>query len=523
MSSSASSGLSAPTLESVTPAAQAAPAEKHTYGQILKSSALIGGSSVLNIGIGIVRTKVMAILLGPAGVGLVGLYTSISDLGLSIAGMGVNSSGVRQIAEAVGSDNTERIALTATVLRRTSLILGLLGASLLLVFSRQVSRVTFGNDHYAGAVSLLSIAVLFRVISAGQSALIQGMRRIADLAKMGVLGAFFGTLISIPLVYFFREQGIVPSLVCVAAMTVLTSGWYSRKVEIQAPRMSASQVGHEAAGLLKLGFAFMATGLMTVGAAFLIRITILHQLGVEAAGLYQSAWTLAGLYVGLILQAMGADFYPRLTAQANDHPACNRIVNEQARVGLLLAGPGVTATLTFAPVVIALFYSAKFSAAVGLLRWLCLGTALQVITWPMGFIILAKGRQNLFFWSELVWTVFYIGVAWLCIRSFGLNGAGIAFFAAYVFHVFLIYPIVRQVSGFRWSTENQRTALLFLALIALVFGGFSLLPFAWAVLVGTLTFLASSVYSLRRILNLVSLDRLPRPVRQFLLGFGSAA
>ncbi len=42
-------------------------AEKHSYGQILKSSVLIGGSSAVNIGIGIVRTKAIAVLLGPAG------------------------------------------------------------------------------------------------------------------------------------------------------------------------------------------------------------------------------------------------------------------------------------------------------------------------------------------------------------------------------------------------------------------------------------------------------------------------
>jgi len=75
-------------------------AEKHTYGQILKSSALIGGSSVLNVAIRIFHTKVMAVLLGPAGFGLMGLYGSITDLSTNIAGMGINSSGVRQIAEA---------------------------------------------------------------------------------------------------------------------------------------------------------------------------------------------------------------------------------------------------------------------------------------------------------------------------------------------------------------------------------------------------------------------------------------
>ena len=50
---------------------------KQTYGQILKSSAIVGGSTVLNIGIGIVRTKILALLLGPGGFGLAGLYTSI--------------------------------------------------------------------------------------------------------------------------------------------------------------------------------------------------------------------------------------------------------------------------------------------------------------------------------------------------------------------------------------------------------------------------------------------------------------
>src|SRR5580692_9997285 len=111
--------ISSPELGSSPTAPKTEVATEHTYGQILKSSVLIGGSSALNIAIGIVRTKAMAVLLGPAGFGLFGLYGSIADVAVSIAGMGVNSSGVRQIAEAVGSGETERIAQTTAVLRRT--------------------------------------------------------------------------------------------------------------------------------------------------------------------------------------------------------------------------------------------------------------------------------------------------------------------------------------------------------------------------------------------------------------------
>src|SRR4029077_732458 len=361
---------------------------------------------------------------------------------------------------------------------------------------------------HAAAVCLLSIAVFLQLVSAGQGALIQGMRRIADLAKMGVFGALFGTLISIPMVYFFREKGVVPSLVGVAAMSILTSWWYSRKLEIQTPSMTVSQLGQEAAALLKLGFAFMTSGLMTMGVAYAVRIIVLRKVGFEATGLFQSAWTLGGLYVGFILQAMGADFYPRLTASATDNAACNRMVNEQARVGLLLAGPGVIATLTFAPLVIALFYSAKFGAAVGVLRWICLGTTLQVITWPMGFIIVAKAKQNVFIGAELAWSIMSLGLASVCIRSFGLNGAGISFFGSYVFHGFLIYPIVRRLSGFRWSRENIKTGLLFLSLIAMVFCGPLVLPPLSAVFIGVLALILTTVFSARALLKLISPDEI---------------
>jgi PST family polysaccharide transporter len=486
--------------------------KRHTYGQILKSSAVIGSSSMLNIAIGIIRTKAMAMLLGPSGIGLMGLYGSISELTISIAGMGINSSGVRQIAEAAGSGDTQRVARTTAVLRRISIILGMLGAAFLIGFSAPLSTLTFGSDQHATAVAVLSIAVFFNLVSAGQGALIQGMRRIPDLAKMSVLGALFGTLISVPTVYFLREDGVVLSLVLVAAMTVLTSWWYSRKIQIAMPSLSASDLRQEAAALLKLGFAFMAGGLLMAGATYAVRLIIVRKVGFDAAGLYQSAWALGGLYIGFILQAMGADFYPRLAAVAKDNSECNRVVNEQAHVSMLLAGPGVIATLTFAPLVISLFYTPKFEGAVEILRWLCMGMTLRVISWPLGFIIVAKNVQNLLIFSELAWTVVYLGLAWACVSSFNLKGAGIAFFGSYVFHVLMTYLIVRRLSGFRWSAVNMQTSLLFLGLIAVVFSSFYVLS-PWAAMgVGTLAVVLSSVYSIQVFLNLISLDSIPERV-----------
>ncbi len=492
--------------------------EKGSYGQILKSSALVGGSSLLNVVIGMVRTKVLAMLLGPAGFGLFGVYNSIANLTQTFAGMGVNSSGVRQIAEAAGTEDGVRIARTAWVLRRVSLLLGVFGAVILLLFSHQIAQITFGNSRHAASVSYLAVVVFFMLISAGQSALIQGLRRIADLAKISVIGALAGTLLSIPLVYLFRDRGVLPALIVVAATTFLTSWWYSRRIQVPQVTLTGIEIRRETEALLKLGFAFMSSGIMTIGVAYVVRTTVLRKVGMEATGLYQSAWTLGGLYVAFILQAMGADFYPRLTACAQQNAKCNRLVNEQVEVGLLLAGPGVLATLTFAPLAISLFYSARFLPAVDILRWICLGTLLQVVTWPIGFIIIAKAKQTIFFWCEVSWAVVSLVLAWVCIGRFGLKGAGIAFAGSYVFHGALIYTVVRRLSGYRWSAENVKMGLIFGLLTAVCFGGFYVLPFYVAIAFGGLACCLSAAYSIHTLLTMFTVDRLP-PVVQRVLGY----
>ncbi|HWQ96417.1 MAG TPA: O-antigen translocase [Candidatus Methylomirabilis sp.] len=495
-------------------------AEKHTYGQILKSSAVFGGSSVLNILIRIVRTKAMALLLGPGGFGLMSLYGSIADLSQNIAGMGINSSGVRQIAEAAGSGKAERIAQTVAVLRRTSFFLGLLGAVLLAIFSKQISILTFGSDQHTTAVMLLSIAVFFSSVSAGQSALIQGMRRISDLSMMGVLTSILGTIISISLIYLYGENGVALALVGTAAVGIIISWWFSRKILIHSIEMTYSQVRQEAASLLKLGVVFMLTAFLTTGAAYAVNTMVLRMVSLEGTGYYQTAWILGGLYIGFILDAMGADFYPRLTAVARDNAKCNRIVNEQAHVSLLLAGPGVMATLAFTPIVITLFYSAKFSGAVEIMRWFCLGMALRVITWPMGFILVAKGERALFLGVDLAWSIANVGLSWIFLMYFGLKGAGIAFFGSYIFYGLILYPIVRKVSGFYFSAANIRTGLIFISSMIVVISGFYFLPYWAATAIGILATLSSSVYSIQVLLNLVSLDWIPRPIMRWLVRFG---
>lgn len=477
-----------------------------SYRRILKSTSIMGGSSGINIILRIIRTKFLAILLGPLGIGLLGMYGSITDIVEATARMGIDNSGVRQTAKAARTGNEENIARTFFTLRWVSLILGIFGTILLILLNSPICRFTFGNTVYASDVILLSVIVFLDIVMSGEVARIQGMRRIGDLAKVNVVSALFGTILSIPILYVWGQKGIVPFLIAASAMNVLTAWWYARKIKMSRVQMNWVEIRTEVNPLLKLGSAIMLADLMTKGTMYLLRVLIARRLSLEAVGLYQAAIALSSIYVGFILDSMVRDYYPRLTAIADDDAACNELINQQAEIGILLCAPGILATLTFAPVVIQLIYTAKFMAAFEILRWQILGILLRVATWPMSFILQAKGRAKLYLLTDLLMNVAYVGLTWVGISYFGLKGTGIGFFGMSVFYWIIIYGVSKYLTGFTWSGANIRNALIILPAIGIVFVSSLFLDDFWCLILGSAISVVMAFYSIKCLVGIIGPD-----------------
>jgi len=440
----------------------------NSYRSILKSSSLIGGASVLNILIGMVRTKFVAVLLGPSGVGLIGMYGQITTMITAVTSMGISGSGVRQVAEAVGSNDDERIARTVITLRRTAWLSGGLGLLVMVAFCMPLSQMTFNTYDFAWPIALLGITLFTGAIAAGQGCIINGTRRIGDLAKISVIGAINGTLISIPCFYLWGQAGIVPSLILTSFAALATSWWFARRVPVKVIDLPWRDSYGEARHLLTLGVSFMGAGLVTTLTGYLIRVVMLRMFGLTDVGIYQSAFNLSGILVGFVLGAMGADYYPRLTAAAGDNASVHRMVNEQSQISILLSLPGLAAMMIFAPLIIKLFYSASFVTAIPILRWCVLGILGRVFSWPLGFVILAKGKGKLFFITEVIACVLHLGGVFLFTRIWGLDGAGIAFMMLYVVHTCLMLFVMRRLVGSTWNRNTLKMTLIATAVMMLL-------------------------------------------------------
>ena len=461
---------------------------------ILSSTSIIGGSSVVVIFFQIISSKAVALILGPSGTGLIGALRSSTTMLQTVSSLGINNSAVRDIAQANAKNNLEKLSITIKSLRKAVLFTGGLGLILTFSFAGLLSQFTFGSQEYTLEIRILSIAVFFNLIQGGQAALIQGMRRIKDLAKMSIFSALIGTLVSLPVLYVYEFDGVVYFLLSMSIGQYLVSLYYARKISIKDIKVSWQRAFEESKVMIKLGFSFMGGALAAVLGAYLVRVIIIRDLSLADAGVYQAAYAISGIYIGIILQAMGKDFYPRLTEVAFQSKKEIQLINEQTQVGMLLAAPGLMFTLALAPLGIRLLYSAEYMEAYPVLQWMILGVFLRTISWPMGFLFIARAKGKVFFWTEIISWTLQVGLVFFGLKFFGLKGTGIAFFTLYIFYTTMMFILLKKENDFRWTSRVLKIILAMSLLFGLAFAILQFINQLWgSVIVSCLGIILSYV------------------------------
>ncbi len=440
-----------------------------SYRRILKSSSIIGGASVINLVIGLARTKMIAVLLGPSGIGLVSLYTGLISAATAVATMGIGTVGTRQIAEALRQDDERVVAVVRRAMFWGALLLASAGA--LAVWSlREVLAVkVLGGSEHSAIVGWLALGVALSVASASQGALIQGMRRIGDMARLSLYGSVINTVLGVALLWQWGPRGLVAYALVGPTVSFLLGHWYvSRLPKVDSGVIAMHELARQWQTLLRLGIPFMGAGLVGSLVQLWIRVVVESTLGMEALGHFQAASTISMQYIGFVLAAMGADYYPRLTGVINDHKAATRLVNEQSEIALLLSAPVFIAMIGLTPWVIYSLYSSAFAPAIEVLRWQILGDVLKVASWPLGFVILAAGNGKTFFLTETLATLVMGGLVASFSFSLGLQITGIAFLVCYAVLLPLVYGLARRRIGFKWHSSVKRLLLTVLVLCIVV-------------------------------------------------------
>jgi O-antigen/teichoic acid export membrane protein len=462
----------------------------------MKATSLLGGVQVINIIIGMIRIKFVAVLLGTIGVGIMGLLNAPLQLLISITGLGISVSAIREISEAHGAGNITKISRSILVLRRWSWFTGLLGVITTIILSPLLSQWAFGNKDYTWAFICLSITLLLQALSKGQAAILQGTRKLTELSKSSVLGTVFGLFTAIPLFYILKEKGIVPSLIAASLTTLILSWYFSRRIKIEKIDISLKETFVSGKSMVRLGMMMTLTVLLGSIASYVLVSYVGRIGGISQVGLYNSGWSIIGQYTGLIFTAMVTDYFPRLTAINQDNKKVKGLINQQAEMVTLILTPLLILLIIVMPIIIRLLYSPAFLPIVMFANWTVFGIFLKGIVWPIGFIFPAKGDLKFFGIVEITSMIFSLGVNILGYHLWSLQGLGISFIINYLFSLILTYYFANRNYEFNFEFTTIKLFVISALLILFVFASAYFLGYPYTYILGSIVLLFSVGYSL---------------------------
>ena len=437
-----------------------------SYRSIFKATSLFGGVQVYQILIGIIKSKFIAVLLGPMGMGIQGLYQSTLDMIKSVSSLGLGQSAVRDISEANGSGDQQRVGKTVAIVRRLVWFTGLLGLVITLALAPLLSKLTFGSSDYTWGFVFLSVAVLIDQICVGQKVVIQGMRRLRSLAKASAIGATIGLLVSIPLYYLMGVKGIVPTMIFTSLSAMIISWCYSRKIEVGRVKVSVKEVLYSGKTMVQMGIALSVSGILVTLFAYILRWFIRDQGGVASVGLFTAGYTIMNSYVGMVFKAMGTDYYPRLAAVNKDNVKCKEIINQQSEVAILILGPLVISCVILMPVIIRIIYSKEFLDATNYVLWAISGMMFKAISWSIAFSFIAKAEAKLFIINETIGNVVFLGLHLLGYHFYGLTGLGIAYLITQLEYVVQVYVIAHR--RYQFDFTSSLTSVYLFQIVAVI-------------------------------------------------------
>lgn len=434
----------------------------NSYKAVFKTTMLFGFVQLLTVIVSVIRTKFVALWLGASGYGIISLFNTAINLIFSISNLGFQSSVVRDVAYYNSLDKILLERYLKAILRWLY-ILGLLGTLLMIILSPLLSFYLFGSYDYTFPLCLLSVVLFLNTLYNGYYSILQGLREVTNLLKANAIGALLGLGALVPILYFYKSEGILYGLIANSlVMTIVAYLYtYSDIKKVSSLPVAIRQTYLLGMNTAKLGIAISINTIFASLISFILSSFIVSINGISEVGLYQAGWALNEGYVGLVFSALAKDYLPRLTENINDKGQFANCVNQQSELTILLLGPLLILMICFLKVIITLFYSEDFIAAEIFTVWLLVGSFVRAASLGISHVFLALGDGKLFLQCEiLIKLCLTLPLYLLGYKYWGLSGIGVGFLIQNVIYLIVVSIVVKRKYDFVLSKKFNRSFYL---------------------------------------------------------------
>jgi O-antigen/teichoic acid export membrane protein len=446
--------------------------------KMLRGLLTLAPMTFLTIFTALIQAKILAVLLGPKGMGFFFLAISFLNLMTTIAAVGATSSVTKLVAE-FGGSGEENAIVPSIVLALVVVTTVSAGLMLLLLIDQELfrrlmlggSKLDAGDRRFVLVLTLLALfPTAWNVVA---QASLRGLRSIHHYARAGSLAIVLLLLcVTIP-AWLWGVRGALVGSVVGQFLSLGTFGFFSLRVlrsrrsssEAPGPHSKPSNIARR---LLQLGALALIAGLAAAVGQNAVRSYLAAHLSLTAVAFFGAAWSLSNKLPLLIYQTFSAYTIPRISSFGQDWEKIRTEQNHAMRLAFLAAAPAIAVVISAQNIVIPLLFSSKFLPMGDLMRTMLVGELLSILFWVMSLALYPTGRAGLNVIAEWAWWALFLAGVVLLTARWGLESIGWAYLGAYAIMASVLYAWQRSRHDFHLTSDNSRLLLLSILLVSTV-------------------------------------------------------
>lgn len=342
--------------------------------------------------------KMVAVELGPHGLGAIGNLISVLSVVMVFAGGGI-SNGITKYAAEYQSRPRSTVKLIESAL---ALGLSVCGVVMLgcVIWAKQIAMALFSSAELWWLSIALGVSHLLAYIGSSTIALANGHHRSDVFAGISIVAYLISIAAAWAFVSLFGFVGAPMSLMFLAGSTgipaifLIVSAPIKRLIRF---RFHAK----ETYGLLRFSAMTLTSALSFPTAEIILRTSIARNLDLTQAGLWQASIRFSGAILGFYTVYLATTFMPRVSMQTNSRKTTQMVNLALMHIGSVFVIVAFGIYLFRYPI-ISLLYSSDFTRLADVLQWQLLGDTLRTCSYLIGFVVVARARLALHIGAELL-------------------------------------------------------------------------------------------------------------------------
>ena len=396
---------------------------------------------------GLISVKVVASIIGPCGIALLGQLNNFSTILLGVANGGINSGITKYVAEYKEDESAIKKILSNAL--QITLFFTFIVSLGLIILHNQLSRLVMLSDEYGYVFLIFGFTIFLYTLNTLLISILNGYKEFKRYVIVNISGTIVGLLFTICFVFSMGLKGALISAVSYQSVVFFITFWICRK----APWLSVIYYRERLdRKMLRRFLNYSAMTLVSLSVVpvsqMLLRGYVISEISMTEAGWWEAMNRISNVYLMVITTSFSIYYLPRLS-EIKEISELRYEIFKCYKVIIPILLSGLTLVYLLRHFVVMILFSPDFYPMESLFIWQLLGDFFKISSWLLAFLMVAKSMTKTFIATEVVFSGLFVVLGYLFMNLNGVVGITQAYFVNYVIYTVCMVVIFRKIIVYR--------------------------------------------------------------------------